>query len=110
MDWCDDRGVLKDFRVTPPYRGAPYLVGAGLMGKLICNQIRSAGGFAIDVGSIFDGWVQNNSRSYFANYSPQSYQLEHSLPLIALDSEHRLQQFLELAKANEAFPESFCLQ
>ena len=67
MDWLDQNGFLKDLRFQPPYRGAPYLVGAGLMGKLICDQIRRAGGFAIDVGSIFDGWVENNSRSYFAN-------------------------------------------
>ena len=55
MEWMDQYGFLKDFRVSPPYRGAPYLVGAGLMGKLICDQIRRSGGFAIDVGSIFDG-------------------------------------------------------
>ena len=80
------------------------------MGKLICDQIRRAGGFAIDIGSVLDGWVDNNSRSYFSNYPPGTYQLGHALPLASLVSGQRLKRFLQLAAANEAFPESFFLQ
>ena len=110
MSWCDDRGILNDFRINPPYRGAPYLVGAGLMGKLICDQIARAGGFAIDIGSIIDGWVENKSRSYFTNYPIQSYQLEHALEFSVLSPKQRFEKFLALIAANEAFAESFCLQ
>ena len=110
MCWLDDRGYLKDFRIRPPYRGAPYLVGAGLMGKLICDQIRRSGGFAIDIGSVFDGWVEKNTRAYFSQYPSQAYRLEHAAPLACLDSKQRLTQFLELAAAYESCPDSFLLQ
>lgn len=110
ISWLDKNNLFNDFRIHPPYRGAPYLVGAGLMGKLICDQIRRAGGFAIDIGSILDGWVTINSRAYFNTYPISSYQLEHALPLSFLGFEQRLDRFLALAAANEACPESFCLQ
>ena len=108
--WVDNCGFLKEFRINPPYRGAPYLVGAGLMGKLICDQIRRAGGFAIDIGSIFDCWAQVNSRAYFSSYPSHCYDLEHALHMSFLGSEERLHDFLSLATSHESAPESFRLQ
>ena len=40
-----------------PYRGAVFLVGAGVFGKIYCHWIKERGGIAIDVGSIFDTWA-----------------------------------------------------
>ncbi|GEM_PF-1786663 len=35
--------------------GSFYLVGAGILGKIYCNEIKKYGGVAIDVGSLIDG-------------------------------------------------------
>jgi len=43
--------------IRPPSRGALYLVGAGVFGKVYCEWIRRRGGIAIDIGSVFDGWA-----------------------------------------------------
>ena len=40
--------------INPPYQGALYLVGGGLLGKYYCNLIKQKGGCAIDVGSFMD--------------------------------------------------------
>ena len=37
-------------------QGTIVLVGAGLLGKIICGEARDMGGIAIDVGSLFDAW------------------------------------------------------
>lgn len=42
--------------------GEVFLVAAGLLGKIYCEVIRSAGGIAIDIGSIADGWMGYNTR------------------------------------------------
>jgi hypothetical protein len=42
--------------------GMVYLVGGGLYGKLYCNLIKSQGGIAIDLGSLFDAWLGIPSR------------------------------------------------
>jgi hypothetical protein len=39
-----------------------YLVGAGLLGKEYCSIIKSRGGFALDIGSIFDYWANVPTR------------------------------------------------
>jgi len=36
--------------------GKVVLVAAGYLGKHYCNVAKEAGGVAIDIGSIFDGW------------------------------------------------------
>ena len=41
-----------------------WLVGAGGLGKIYCMKIKQAGGIALDIGSIFDGWDQTITRSY----------------------------------------------
>lgn len=33
-----------------------WLIAAGYLGKVYCDEIRQAGGVAIDIGSIVDGW------------------------------------------------------
>lgn len=35
--------------------GSFYLVGAGILGKIYCNEIKKHGGVAVDVGSLIDG-------------------------------------------------------
>lgn len=107
--WYDHSGKPLMISIKPPYRGAPYLVGAGLMGKLICDQIRSAGGFAIDIGSLCDGWSSVPSRSYFDNYPPGFYSLEHAYKLSLLSDQTRMEKFLSYIQLYEAAPKSFCL-
>lgn len=45
-----------------PLAGKLYIVAAGILGKLYCNQIKMSGGVAIDMGSIADGWVGSPTR------------------------------------------------
>ncbi|HVT30704.1 MAG TPA: hypothetical protein VHE81_22030, partial [Lacipirellulaceae bacterium] len=54
------RKLLRNICV--PYRGAVFLVAAGLLGKIYCARIRNLGGVAIDVGSIVDAWMGQNTR------------------------------------------------
>lgn len=44
-------------RLRVPYRGALFLVGAGVFGKVYCHWIKQRGGIAVDIGSIFDSWA-----------------------------------------------------
>ena len=44
--------------LTVPFRGARFLVGAGVFGKIYCHWIKARGGIAIDIGSIFDSWAK----------------------------------------------------
>ena len=44
-------------RLSVPYAGAVFLVGAGAFGKIYCHWIKDKGGIAIDIGSIFDSWA-----------------------------------------------------
>ena len=82
--------------IKPPYRGAPYLVSAGLLGKIICNHIYSKGGIAIDIGSIFDGWANINSRPYFGKYPSKYYSIEHLVETASLEPKERLDLLREL--------------
>jgi hypothetical protein len=40
------------------------LVGAGPCGKIYCEEVRRAGGMALDIGSILDLWCGRMTRSY----------------------------------------------
>lgn len=42
----------------------PVLIGAGPLGKIYCNDVKQAGGLALDLGSIFDGWAGRRTRGY----------------------------------------------
>ncbi|RKX65082.1 MAG: hypothetical protein DRP42_05360, partial [Tenericutes bacterium] len=44
------------------FPGMLYLVGGGLYGKLYCQLIKSQGGIALDLGSLFDAWLGIPSR------------------------------------------------
>lgn len=44
------------------FPGMLFLIGGGLYGKLYCQLIRSQGGIALDLGSLFDAWVGIPSR------------------------------------------------
>jgi len=49
-------------RIKP---GVLTLVGAGVLGKVYCHAVKMAGGVALDIGSIFDGWAGRlDTRSY----------------------------------------------
>ena len=43
--------------IRVPKRGDVFLVAAGYLGKLYCTEVKKKGGIAIDIGSIFDGWI-----------------------------------------------------
>lgn len=108
--WLDSKGNLHPrYRCIPPYRGAPYLVAAGLMGKLICEKIRRNGGIAIDIGSIVDGWSGLNTRSYFSTYPSQFYALDHELSLYSCSSAQRLRNLIHMVTTYESSPSSFKL-
>lgn len=44
-------------------RNTLVIVGAGLLGKVMCGAARRAGGVAVDVGSLFDAWCGHKTRS-----------------------------------------------
>jgi hypothetical protein len=44
--------------------GDLWLVGAGVLGKVYCVEARSRGAVALDIGSVFDGWAGQKTRSY----------------------------------------------
>lgn len=50
--------------LTVPFRGALFLVGAGVLGKIYCHWIKQRGGIAIDVGSLMDAWMGLGTRPY----------------------------------------------
>jgi len=52
--------VLRQKLVESP--GMLFLVGGGLYGKLFCGLIKSQGGVALDLGSLFDAWLGIPSR------------------------------------------------
>jgi hypothetical protein len=56
------RDVLTAMGDTP--RGRLVIVGAGYLGKWICDEARARGGVALDLGSIVDYWVGLKTRSY----------------------------------------------
>lgn len=43
--------------IKVPYEGAMFIVAAGYLGKIYCNEIKKKGGMAIDIGAIFDAWT-----------------------------------------------------
>lgn len=48
-------------------RNKLFLIGAGGLGKVYCTLVKQNGGIALDIGSIFDGWMGLVSRSYLKN-------------------------------------------
>ena len=47
--------LLKEISV--PHKGHVFLVCAGYLGKIYCDEIKKKGGIAIDIGAIFDAWT-----------------------------------------------------
>ena len=58
--------LMSSFHV--PEVGAVFLVSAGILGKLYCTRIKDLGGIAIDIGSVADVWMDQQSRAY---HSPE---------------------------------------
>ena len=44
--------------------GELWLVGAGGLGKVYCNLVKSVGGIALDIGALFDGWAGLRTRPF----------------------------------------------
>jgi len=42
--------------------GQLFLVGAGPLGKVYCKKIKEQGGVALDIGAIFDSWINFHTR------------------------------------------------
>lgn len=67
---ADNRGItplfpngLKAFMESAEVEpGDVYLIGAGIVGKLMCDHVKRRGGIALDVGSIADYWAGHNTR------------------------------------------------
>jgi len=55
--------------ISVPYIGAVFLVGAGVLGKIYCDVIKSKGGIALDIGSILDAWAEVPSRAFIINHA-----------------------------------------
>ena len=49
-------------KLSVPFRGAVFLVGAGALGKIYCHWIKQRGGIALDIGSMCDGWQGTTGR------------------------------------------------
>ncbi|WP_458094685.1 class I SAM-dependent methyltransferase [Roseomonas sp. WA12] len=62
-------------RIREARRGGLYFVGAGVLGKVYCQEARLAGGIAVDVGSVMDVWAGVVSRTGFEG-RVQLYALE----------------------------------
>ncbi len=43
--------------LTVPYDGAIFVVGAGIVGKVYCAEIKRRGGIALDIGAVADIWA-----------------------------------------------------
>jgi hypothetical protein len=75
-----------------PYKGAVFLVGAGVLGKIYCNRIKQLGGIAIDIGSVFDGWsrvpARNRIRTALRNKAAV-FSLEQGAAYHSEDQAHR---------------------
>lgn len=54
------RRLRRDLNAEP---GEVFLVAAGILGKIYCDWIRDAGGLALDLGSVVDGWCGFNTRA-----------------------------------------------
>lgn len=52
--------ILKSLKVREP--GQLFLIGAGLCGKVYCDQIKSLGGIGLDIGAVCDAWINEASR------------------------------------------------
>ncbi|MEM9284140.1 MAG: hypothetical protein AAGA96_20160, partial [Verrucomicrobiota bacterium] len=52
--------ICQEIHVESP--GEVFLVGAGFLGKIYCDLIKSQGGIGLDVGSIVDLWLDHNVR------------------------------------------------
>lgn len=52
--------ILNSMEVA--FKGQVFLVGAGICGKVYCDEIALRGGIAIDIGSVCDSWLGVSSR------------------------------------------------
>lgn len=60
-------------RIQVDYPGQIFLIGAGLLGKIYCDIVKTKGGIAIDVGSVFDAWAGKLTRAPFVSMSSRRF-------------------------------------
>lgn len=77
-----DRFLELKKSITVPFKGAVFLIGAGVLGKTYCQWVKEKGGIAIDVGSICDAWASVPSRTKHPIHKLERY-IEK--PIIDLD-------------------------
>lgn len=63
--------------LTVPYHGAPFIIGAGPLGKAYCSLVKARGGIGIDLGSVFDLWMRKGTRTWITPEVIEKY----SIPL-----------------------------
>ncbi len=85
--------MVEDIRknLVVPYRGALFLVAAGVFGKTYCQWIKEKGGIAIDIGSVPDGWAGISSRPYM-NAFPEIFGLDVYMRHKQLEMNQRLER------------------
>jgi hypothetical protein len=59
--------INAELKHTPP--GTTCFVAAGLLGKLYCHTLKGAGCTAIDIGSVADAWIGEDTRQFGAGIS-----------------------------------------
>lgn len=60
--------------------GHLFLVAAGILGKPLCQEIKSLGGVALDVGSVVDVWIGKAVRNYHTSEFLARYAIAASNP------------------------------
>ena len=53
---------LQEELASKDLRGQLFLIGAGPLGKVYCESVKKQGGVAIDIGAVFDSWINFRTR------------------------------------------------
>jgi len=81
-----------------PTRGAVFIVGAGILGKIYAHLIHQRGGIAIDVGSVLDGWAHVSSRA-FLQRTPDLFGLDIYTATADLAAEATVERYEHLVRS-----------
>lgn len=89
-----DRFIELMETIEVPYQGAVFVVGAGGLGKVYCEHLRSLGGIAIDAGSVLDGWSACATRN-FLKKDKHLYSMSRYLGMECVPLSSRISQYQE---------------
>jgi hypothetical protein len=81
--------------------GQPFLIGAGVLGKIYCQRVKELGGVAIDVGSVIDAWAGVDSRLRFPRFR-ELFSIDRANRLGPMDRRSALLSACEEAGIKEA--------